>query len=132
MKIQPNFDPLRFFNSIRSGRNNGEGGAGRNQYDPNQTQKDDRQKDSEQNSNEGQKNDPKALSQALDGFKADPQNQASGLTATLEESGSGLKVVVRDCNGILLRQFSAEEFLRLRATAATDSHHRGKILDQKL
>ena len=138
MKIQGSFDPFRIFSNIRSGRTEGEGGAGRNAYDPHQTRKDDQnQKDSsseqqngEDRGNRGQ--DTEALRQAVDAFHEDDVNRASGITAKIEGVAPGLVVVVSDVNGRRLRQFSGDEFMRLRNSAATDTRHRGKILDQKL
>ncbi len=135
MKIQGSFDPFRFFSGIKSSRTEGEGGSGKNDYDPNQTRKDRSNDPSKNESNENRKDsqqDSEKLRAAIDDFQKDEANQASGLSAHLEGSALGLKVVVRDINGHSLRQFSGEEFLRLRDSASADSRHRGKILDQKL
>ena len=132
MKIQGSFDPFQIFaknkgNTPTKTERDG-GGGGRNEYDPNQTKK-------EQNSDGGAGNSEdqsKKLSQALDAFQADTENQASGLTAKVEGTGPGLRISVCDVNGNRLRQFSSEEFLRLRESSNQDVRHRGKILDQKL
>ena len=136
MKIQGVLDPFRMISAIRNGRTEGDGGAGRNAYDPNQTRKDGntgQNPNSEQNSEQetaGQ--DPEVLRQAVDAFHADAANRSSGITAKIEGVSPGLIVTVSDANGRRLRQFSGAEFLRLRDSAASDTQHRGKILDQKL
>ncbi|MDR3608857.1 MAG: hypothetical protein P4M08_15945 [Oligoflexia bacterium] len=72
-----------------------------------------------------------AVDKALETFSADPQTRASGLAAAAEGSGPGLRVVLKDAQGKVVRQFTGEEFLRLREAAAQDHRARGKILDQK-
>lgn len=131
--------------SVASKRNEGDGGSGSNQYDPNQTRKDGQNPGDGKNgrnadpAGEAASSQPKPdrarLDAAVIAFHADPATQASGLTAVLEEGAPGLRVVVKDVNGTTLRQFSGDEFLRLRGNAAAgsqDTRGRGKILDQKL
>ena len=71
------------------------------------------------------------MNEAVEAFQKDPQAQASGLSATKVGSGPGLKVVLKDGSGAVVRQISGEEFLRLREALTTDKRSRGKILDQK-
>ena len=74
---------------------------------------------------------PEKVSRAIDSFHTDTTTIANGLRASLEGEGPGLKIVLKDVNGAVVRHFSGEEFLKLRA-AAGGPHLRGKILDQKL
>lgn len=72
------------------------------------------------------------INAALDAFGKDAQNQSSGLSVSREGTGPGLRVVLKDVNGDVVRQFTGEEFLKLRASSSQDVKSRGKILDQKL
>ena len=69
---------------------------------------------------------------AIEGFGRDEQALANGLTAAAVGMGPGLRVVLKDAKGGIVRQMSGEEFLRLRETVDKDRRARGKILDQKL
>ena len=78
--------------------------------------------------------DPEQVQAAMDAFSEDEQAVAAGLRVEREPSACpGLKIVVRDGTGAVLRRFSGEEFVRLRETAGGPSLHApGKILDRKL
>ena len=69
---------------------------------------------------------------AIESFKFDPVAQASGLSAELNGQGPGLKVILKDGSGAILRQMSGEDFLRLREAVSKNGSKSGKILDQKL
>lgn len=69
---------------------------------------------------------------AVEAFKVDSQTQATGLKASVTGHGPGLKVVLKNDEGGIVRQLSGEEFLRLREVSSGESKLRGKILDQKL
>ncbi len=71
------------------------------------------------------------IEKAVGAFGEDVQARASGLSATAEGSGPGLRIVLKDSAGSVVRQFTGEEFLELRKVAGKDSRARGKILDQK-
>ncbi len=71
------------------------------------------------------------VSQAVEKFGHEAIAQANGITATAVGKGPGLRVVLKDAGGRVLRQYSGEEFLKLREAAADDTRGRGKILDQK-
>jgi hypothetical protein len=73
---------------------------------------------------------PQKLNELVDSYRSDLQ--AQGLDASVEGVGPGLKVVLRDSSGGLIRQFTSREFLRLRTSSAKENRNRGKILDQKL
>jgi hypothetical protein len=128
LKINPFSNVIPLTSAVRSKRNEGDGGGARQHYDPNQNRKDgEREKDPE-------RFDPRLIDDAVQSFTEDAAAQAQGLSATVEGTGPGLRIQVKDCNGTVLRQFSGEEFLRLReATSAQGPGlRRGKILDQKL
>ena len=74
----------------------------------------------------------KKFDELVDSYRSDLQAQGQGLEASVEGVGPGLKVVLRDGAGSLIRQFTSQEFLRLRAASAKEIGNRGKILDQKL
>jgi hypothetical protein len=69
---------------------------------------------------------------ALEDFSQDATVEAQGLKASVIKSGPFLKVVLKDGRGALVRQFTGEEFIKLREEAKKDTQNRGKILDQKL
>lgn len=75
--------------------------------------------------------DPQQVDQAMQEFAQDAQAQAHGLTVSASGQGPGLRVVLKDGSGAVLRQFTGEEFLRLREAAHGENRVRGKILDQK-
>ncbi|MGK5084510.1 hypothetical protein WDW37_14540 [Bdellovibrionota bacterium FG-1] len=131
MKIAGFNNIFRLPEAVSAQKNEGEGGSGRNQYDPNQTRKDDPQKDSEKKRAD-QELDPQVVDQALASFQADSTMQSSGLSAVVEGTGPGLRIAVKDVNGTILREFSGEEFLKMRDSKTKGSPNRGKILDQKL
>jgi len=70
--------------------------------------------------------------QAVEAFQKDAQTQSNGLNASVTGQGPGLRVVLTDGNGSVIRQFTGEEFLKLRQGLGKDGRSRGKILDQKL
>ncbi|MBI3534324.1 MAG: hypothetical protein HY072_02385 [Deltaproteobacteria bacterium] len=91
--------------------------------------------ESKQNNEEEKNNitaDPLQLENALQSFKDELRIQSKELEASLISSQLGLKVVLKDGTGAIVRQFSGEEFLKLREAATLDTRSRGKILDKKL
>ncbi len=74
--------------------------------------------------------DLERLGQALDDFASDPNTQAHGLNASQTGRGPGLRVTLKDGSGAIVRQFTGEEFLRLREAATAPA--RGRLLDKKL
>lgn len=122
MKISGLTTALNVMNQVRDKKDAGDGGTGQNAYE-NQFQK--RKNDSERR--EASEED---VQEALREFAADPAAQ-SGITASAEGSGPGLRIVLRDGSGQALRQMSGDEFVRMRENARGDSRPRGKLLDQK-
>lgn len=72
------------------------------------------------------------LEDAVQDFSRDTQAQANGLTIAAEGHGPGLRVVVKGSDGTVVRQFTGEEFIRLRESVSKGRSSPGKILDQKL
>ncbi len=100
----------------------------------------DRQPQQDQNPDQSGTSPSKALSpeqermaveQAVSDFQSESKNQQHGLNAALSGNSPGLRVVLSDINGNVIRQFEADEFLRLRASGNSDTRGRGKLLDQK-
>ena len=69
-----------------------------------------------------------ALTASVENFSQDPG--VLGLNAELQGAGPGLRVTLKDGSGAVIRQFTGEEFLRLREAA--QGVGRGRILDKKL
>ena len=72
------------------------------------------------------------LNAAIDSFSQDSQAQTNGLRVEKEGQGPGLRVVLRDGSGAVVRQFTGEEFVQLREAAMQDAKPRGRLLDRKL
>lgn len=68
---------------------------------------------------------------AIANFQKDENMAAAGLSVVAEGRLPGLKIYLKDVSGNTVRQFSAEEFLKLRDSSSQDHRARGKILDQK-
>lgn len=134
MKVNALNKAFGFLNFVRT-RQDGEGGGGGNFYSKNGSGSQKQQGESPESGT----GDPAvvdvtdaAVSAAVDAFATDSQAKASGLTASLEGVGPGLRVTLKDVNGAIIRKFSGEDFLKLRKATAVDRRPSGKILDQKL
>jgi hypothetical protein len=90
-----------------------------------------RQDDEKREKQEEREATPEAIGEAIALFQGDPKAREAGLQAESIGAGPGLKVVLRDGQGAVVRQFTGEEFLKLREAASKDPRTRGKILDQK-
>lgn len=121
MKIIPSIAAHAFLNQVREkpdsegGRNNRQGGSGGQQ----------RQESDEPEPGE------ETIDAAIEAFQKDPQAVASGLHAVRSGQGPGLRVVLKNGTGAVVRQLSGEEFVKLREATASGGP-RGKILDRKL
>ncbi len=73
--------------------------------------------------------DEGVVGSAVEAFSHDSAVLANGLNAAVEGQGPGLRVTLKDGRGAIVRQFTGEEFIRLREAAAGP---RGKLLDKKL
>ncbi len=92
-------------------------------------------------SDEAEDESPSALPSPLAGarlagacqqFEEDALAQAHGLVAVLSGEGPGLRVLLQDRSGTLIRQLSPAEFVHLQEKAPKEVKPCGKILDQKL
>ncbi len=72
------------------------------------------------------------LQQTIEEWKTDIQNHQHPLQISQIGQGPGLKIVLKNASGSVIRELSGEEFIKLRETAQQDHKQRGKILDQKL
>lgn len=124
MKISSLFTATQILDRVRE-KKDAEGNS-RNQHQQNLQQQ---QKDQD-SSKEGVP-DEEVVGAAVQAFGSDTQNQTSGISASMTGNGPGLRVVLKDGTGAVIRQFTGEEFLKLREAASQDGRVRGKILDQK-
>ena len=123
VKIARIAETIPFLNRVQEKQDAG-GGSSSQQQQQQQQKKNPYAKQQEAN--------PEEVKAAVQGFETDAQAQANGLSAATIGVGPGLRVVLKDANGAVLRQFTGEEFLRLRENASQDAGARGKILDRKL
>lgn len=72
-----------------------------------------------------------AVEKAVSDFETEAQSQQHGLKASISGKTPGLRVVLSDVNGNIIRQFEGQEFVRLRSSGTRDTRGRGKLLDQK-
>jgi uncharacterized FlaG/YvyC family protein len=70
------------------------------------------------------------VNSAVESFGEEAASLAPDLSTSVEGKGPGLRVTLKDGRGAVVRQFTGEEFVRLREAAAGTS--RGKLLDKKL
>ena len=121
MKI--NFYPhiTQISSKVMDKSNDKQGGAGSNAYD--------RQKKKEKEEEVIEVTDEN-VQNAVEQFSVDELTKSNGITATQEGHGPGLKVVLKDATGGVLRSVSGEEFLKLRE-AVQSGKRSGKLLDQK-
>ena len=126
MKLTPLSETVRYLNLVQEkkevGDNDGQSGG-----QSRQNQEQSEQKDG--NPAIFEVSDEK-VGAAIEAFKADVQTQANGLNAQAQGQGPGLRVILKDGTGAVVRQFTGEEFLRLREIASI-GRVPGKILDQK-
>ena len=126
MKISPLSEAFRFLNRVREKQDGqGHGNGGNSSQQGKQEHKNSEDHPSFEASLE-------KVGAEIEAFQTDAQAQSNGLNASMVGSGPGLRVVLKDGSGAVVRQLTGEEFLRLRAATAGDVPVRGKILDQKL
>lgn len=121
VKVRPVIDTLSFTNRVeRKSEKDG--------FDQEfQRQK----KDDFQDESQKEASEEDVLS-AVAQFEADQLSQKNGISASMEGGGPGLKVVLKDGTGTVIREFTGEEFLKLRETVSQEGRSSGKILDQKV
>jgi len=89
-----------------------------------------RQQESEDTFDKAMSNEK--LATEVSQYVLDEQLQNSGIQASIQGSGPGLKVVLKDGKGAVIRQFTGEEFIELRKMTENEDRKNGKILDLKL
>ena len=125
MKINSYAAISPLFGKIKETNQDKQGGAGQNAYERQ------KKKDPEEDSKKDFKASLEEVQDAVEGFLEDETNLAHGISADTEGNGPGLKVVLKDPNGGVLRSVSGEEFLRLREAVSAGAKS-GRILDQKV
>lgn len=133
MKIQP--QPMATLIDFPSVREKQDGGAGNSPQHSGEQPSQKKQKQPETATPPEElevEATPEKVDQALIAFRADPDSQTHHLEASREGNGPGLKVVLKDGSGSVIRQFTGEEFLKLQKSSTQSPPHRGKLLDRKL
>lgn len=71
----------------------------------------------------------KNVAQAIDQLGGELRAEHTDIQASMEGSGPGLKVVLKDGRGAIIRQMTGDEFLQLRTSVGP--HSKGRLLDKK-
>jgi hypothetical protein len=121
MNIKPSSSITQIFARVTEKSTDKHGGAGQNAYERQQ------KKDQDEKEFEATVED---VNEAIERFAADQATLTHGITAQSEGAGPGLRVLLKDASGGILRSVSGEEFLKLREAVAA-GHKSGRILDQK-
>lgn len=121
MKITPIQDAVSFLTVVREKKDGGDG------HPREQKQKQQNKDDSDENQKFHV--DEESLGAAVNEFQVEDAAKSNGLQANMSGNGPGLKVVLTDATGQVVRQFTGEEFLKLREAAQAPK--RGRLLDQK-
>jgi hypothetical protein len=121
MNIKANSSITQIFARVTEKSMDKEGGAGQNAYE--------RQQKKEKDEREFEAT-IEEVSEAIEKFAGDETTLANGITAESQGNGPGLRVLLKDAKGGILRSVSGEEFLKLRE-AVNAGHKSGRILDQK-
>jgi uncharacterized FlaG/YvyC family protein len=127
VKINPIRDAVNYLNRVHSKDEGGDAGS-QQQHAGQDPQSEEDKKEAERDASPPSE---EALREAMSTFQADAQTQAHGLSAEMNGNGPGLRIVLTDVSGTVVRQFTGEEFLRLREAANKDQRLRGRLLDQK-
>jgi hypothetical protein len=118
MKVQLPSNVVPIFERVTGKPQDKQGGAGQNAYERQQKKDQDSQPKEEE------------VLAAVETFGTDPLHHENGITASSEGNGPGLRVILKDAGGGVLRNVSGEEFLKLRE-AVKSGRKSGRILDQK-
>jgi hypothetical protein len=124
MKVSTNSaNVIQMFDRVTGGKNtDSNSGGGSNAYEQNKKEQEKQQEFEATMEN---------IQKAVDDFSSNEMNRSHGISASSEGSGPGLKVILKDCNGGVLRSVSGEEFLKLRQALQVGAKS-GRILDQKV
>ena len=131
MKIQSLTGNWGYFGAVRE-RQEGGGGGQFNSPDGQKKKDSDPREDFSDSHFKEEIPSQDKMTEAVEAFTEDAQAKMNGLSASLEGSGPGLRVILKYGNGQIVRQFSGAEFVQFRNSVSKDSSSRGKILDQKL
>jgi hypothetical protein len=123
MKINSYASIHPLFGKISEAGADKHGGAGQNAFE--------RHKKKDEEKEEKFEASLEAVEAAVDGFADDKLNSSHGISASAEGAGPGLRVVLKDASGGVLRSVSGEEFLKLRE-AANSGARSGRLLDRKV
>ena len=125
MNIKSNSSITQIFARVTEKSTDKQGGAGQQAYE--------RQQKKDQNEPEFEAT-IEEVSAAIEKFVGDEATMTAGITAQItsqgEGTGPGLRVVLKDPSGGVLRSVSGEEFLKLRE-AINSGRKSGRLLDQK-
>lgn len=131
MKIQSLTGNWGYYGAVRERREGDAGGQHQHQEGQGSGRDDKGQNFSERNfAEEAPSQD--IVSEAVKTFEEDAQTQTHGLRAMVEGNGPGLRVVLKDGSGNILRHYTGAEFIQLRNSSPKDGPACGKILDRKL
>jgi hypothetical protein len=122
MKINSYASIHPLFGKISEAGADKQGGAGQNAFE--------RHKKKDEEKEENFEASLEAVEAAVDGFADDKLNSSNGISASAEGAGPGLRVVLKDASGGVLRSVSGEEFLKLREAASSGARS-GRLLDRK-
>jgi len=124
VKINPLVEATRFINRVQK-RQDDNGKKDKNQQEG-QSFKENLEKENQVQV------DSEEVKQAIEEFARDPMAKRNGFVARAENTKVGLKIVLKDGTGKVIRQFTGQEFLEMRDAVKRDGEGSGKILDQKL
>ena len=122
MKINSYASIHPLFGKISEAGADKQGGAGQNAFE--------RHKKKDEEKEENFEASLEAVEAAVDGFADDKLDSSNGISASAEGAGPGLRVVLKDASGGVLRSVSGEEFLKLREAASSGARS-GRLLDRK-
>ena len=125
MKIRPLTETLQSFQRV-SGKQDKESRSDQGSQQQGKDRQETDREESEEIPTYGE------VSAAIENFTADKKALENGLTASMAGSGPGLRVLLKDGTGAVIRQMTGDEFVKLRESVTQDPQSRGKILDQKL
>ena len=122
MNIKANSSITTILNRVTEKSTDKQGGAGQNAFErhPKEEKKDEKE----------YRATVEEVNEAIDKFSGDETALSHGITAQPYGTGPGLRVLLKDPTGGVLRSVSGEEFLKLRE-AATAGRKSGRLLDQK-
>lgn len=130
MKI--NFYPqvTALFNRVSGKSEDKREGAGQNAFERNPKNQKENEKPEEFQALVSEEVKDGDVKEAIEAFGSDPLNRGQGISASVQGQGPGLKVVLKDASGGVLRAVSGEEFLKLRQSLK-QGRRSGHIVDEK-